>query len=194
MAIPPGNYDLRHALNNITPATRRLGLGNVLQTLINGHNALMAQTDLGLAVDSGLVTKSTGGGTLTVGGSIANGNWFTVTFVSASYPATVTPGLIVGPVNIVTGDTTTTVAAKVAAAINANQALASIGVTATSSAAVATVVAFGTAGNSVTMTAQLSSGAVITVTPTAITGGTTTGTGVVSRYAAAFPLTPLSSL
>lgn len=193
MALPPGNYNAQHALNDLAPITRRVKLGDILDTLIRGHNALMAQTDVGLAVDSGLVTKSTGGGTLTVGGSIANGNWVTVTFVSASYPATVTPGLIVGPVNIVTADTTTTVAAKIAAAINANQALSNIGVSATSSAAVATVVAFGTAGNSLTMTAQLSSGAAITVTPAAITGGAGTGS-VVSRYAAAYPLMPLNQL
>jgi hypothetical protein len=190
MAMPPGNYDLKYALNHIHPATARAKLGDILDTLIRAHNALMAQSDVGLAVDGG-ATYNTGGGTLTVGGTIANGNWFTVTFVNPSMPLLVTPGLIVGPINIVTADTTTTVATKLAAAINANQTLTNYGVVASSSAAVVTVKVLGAVAASTVMTAQLSAGAAITVTPANPTGGAGT---VVSRNAAAFPLTPLSLL
>jgi hypothetical protein len=190
MASPPGNFDLRTALNNMLPVTSRAKLGDVLNTLINAVNALAAQADIGLAVDAG-ATYSTTGGTLTVAGTITNGNWVTVTFVNASLPLLVTPGLVVGPINIVTGDTVTTFAAKLVVAINTNQTLTNYGYVASNSAGVVTAKALGAIGNSTVMTAQLSAGATITVTPVNPSGG---AGAVVARNTTAYALTPLSRL
>lgn len=190
MTMPPGNYDLKKALNTMHPTLARLHFGDVMTTLIAAVNALAAQADIGLAIDAG-VTYNSGGGTLTVAGSVTNGNWFTVTFVNASLPLLVTPGVVVGPINIVTADTATTIAAKLVLAINANRILTDYGYAATNAAGVVSVKSVGLIGNSTVMTAQLSAGATVTVTPAAPTGG---AGAVVARNTAAFPLTPLSLL
>jgi hypothetical protein len=184
-----GQYSAQDALNRCMPIAKRVKLGDILNTLINAVNALAAQADFGGAVDAGAAAYGTG--TLTVGGAIANGNWFTVTLVNASMPPLVTPGLVIGPIPIVTADTTTTVATKLAAALNANLTLINLGFMATSSGAVVTVDALGLAGNDTVMTAQLSAGAAITVAAV----NPANGTGAVSpRNAALFAITQLSAI
>lgn len=187
MALPPGNYNAQHALNDFAPITRRVKLGDMLNTIVNAINALAVQADVGMAIDAGATFAS---GTLTVAGTQTAGNSFTTTFTNASLPAFVS-GVTVGPVNIVAGDTATTVAAKLVLAINGNLALTNAGVVATNSAGVVTVKAPGTVGASFVLTSTLSAGASVTVTASNPSGG---GGAVVSRNAAMFPLTPLNQL
>lgn len=73
--------------------------------------------------------------TITIGGTITNGDTVTATFTNPGLP---TAGESV-TVPVVTADTTTTIAAKMAAAINADAALNALGITATSAVAVVTV-------------------------------------------------------
>lgn len=73
--------------------------------------------------------------TVTVGGTITNLDVATLTFTAALLATGTEPVHY----NIVTADTTTTIAAGLAAAINADTKLAALGITATSAAAVITV-------------------------------------------------------
>ena len=191
MANPVGNYDIIRALNTSSPIARRVQLGTLLNNLVSAVNAMAIQNDIGLAFDTLQLTYNTAGGTYTIAGSIANGNFFTVTLVNASFPALVTPGLIIGPIQIVTADTVTTVAAKLVKALNANLALTAAGIVASNVAGVVTVKVPGTTAT--TLTATLSPGAVITVTPVNIAAASGTGT-VVSRMSAAFSIPPLNTI
>lgn len=73
--------------------------------------------------------------TVTVGGTITNLDVATLTFTAAL----LNTGTEAVHYNIVTADTTTTIAAGLAAAINADAALKALGITATSAAAIITV-------------------------------------------------------
>lgn len=184
-----GNYGLEHALNKLAPAARRANLGTMLKTMISIMNIATAQNDIALAVNAGDVAFASG--TLTIAGSVTNGDWFTVTFVNSAAPLLVSPGIVIGPVNIVGADTATTIAVKLKNLLNANLTLMQLGYNATNSAGVVTVKGPGAATNSLVMTAQRSAGATVTVTPVNPSSGTGT---VVSRLAAAYPLTPLGNL
>ena len=191
MAKPVGNYDIVRALNTSSPVARRIQLGTLLNNLVNAVNAMAAQNDAGLAFDAQAASLTySSGGTYTIGGSIANGNWFTVTLVNPNIPSLVTPGLTVGPVQIVTADTTTTVATKLAAALNASVTLMAAGIACASAAAVVTIKVPGAVGTT-TLTSTLSSGAAITVTAV----NTTQGAGTIpSRLVAAFAIQPLNQI
>lgn len=188
MTAQQGNYNLQDALNRALPVFKRFGMGDWVVAVTNAINAMNAQGDMASAFVAGNIAL--GSGTVTIGGSIANGNSFTVAFVCSTIPALVTPGVIIGPIAIVTADTTTTVATKLTAAIQASATLLNSGITATSSGAVVTVKAPGVAGNSLVMTPALSSGAVITVTATSVTSGTG---AVVGRNAGLYNIPTVAS-
>lgn len=157
-----GNYPPQDALNRALPVFGRVKLGDQLQHLIDAVNGLALIVDVNQGLASGGVVNGTV--TATMAGTIAAADTFTLTVVNASVPSLVTPGIAVGPVAVVAGDTTTTVAAKAAAAVNAKKTLASLGIVASSAAAVATIRQPGVIANSTTITSTLSGGAVLTVT------------------------------
>jgi hypothetical protein len=177
-----GNYDLLNALNECMPVARRAQLGVWMFAMEKAVTSLLAQSDVGAAVDAG---ATYGTGTLTVAGTITNGDSFRVTLVNPSIPAMVTPGLVVGSIAVVTADTVTTIATKLTAALNGNATLTNNGYVASSSAGVVTLKAPGT-GSATTLTAQLSPGATETVTPVNVTAGT--GGAVVARASVITPI------
>ncbi len=102
----------------------------------------------------------------TMSGSITNGDTFAVIFTSSALtgsPITIT-------VPVVTADTLTTLAAKLAAAINANTVLAAAGVYAKSVAAVATIYQPAALSPQITYTDTEGSSATVTLS----SGGTST--------------------
>lgn len=184
MANPPGNYDLQRALNSMNPVSRRIKLGDLLNTLITQTNAAAVQQDINTALASGSVAQASG--TITVGGTATAGNTYTIQFVNAGTPSLVTPGVsIVG--TVVTGSLNNT-AAQIAAQINAQPVLFAAGVTASVASAVVTVRQPGVIGNGLTITAT-PVGAV-TTTATSLTGGT----GAVVARAAAAPIQALNTI
>jgi hypothetical protein len=96
--------------------------------------------------------------TVTFGGAIANGDSASVSIVSSSISGTTATLTL----PVITGDTTTTMAAKLVAAVSANSALSTAGVYAQSSNAVVSLYAPGTLQPPFTVTA--SNGASLTMT------------------------------
>lgn len=136
--------------------------------------------------------------TITIGGTITNGDTLTATFANASLPI----GSEAVTIPVVTADTTTTLATKLAAAINADANLLALGFSATSAAAVVTVSfpsfapGSGAAGNGVQANANLTQITISTTgssTETGTVATTTTGTALGSAIAA-FGLTALTVL
>lgn len=183
------DYNLVHALDNLAPALKRARFGKQFDNLMKAVNILLLQSDVNAAFDAGAMAF--GSGTVTIASTITAGDFFTITLVNSAVPSLVSPGIVIGPVNAVTSDTVTLVAAKLVTLLNANQILIGLGYTATNSAGVVTLKTTGTAGNSLVMTATKSAGATFTVTPANPTGGTG---AVVPRLSAAFTLTPPSTL
>jgi hypothetical protein len=185
-----GSYTLQDALNRALPVFKRMLFGDRLDTLMKAVAAHNTQIDALMALTTaGGIT--TGSGTIAVGGSVTNGDYITsITVTNALVPSLVS-GTSVGPIAIVTADTTTTVATKIAAALNANTVLAALGYIATSSTTTVTLTTIGLAGASTTWSTALSSGATITLTPTNASGG---AGAIVGRNATAYPLPTLASI
>lgn len=180
------NYDLRHALNNVSPATRRLLLGNWVNKVNDAVNYALFQTDINSALANATVANASG--TVTAGGSVAAGNTWTLQFVNASVPALVTPGITLSG-TAVTGETLTTLAAKIAVLVQANAVLRTAGVSATSAAAVLTVRQPGVLGNTLVLTSGVSASLTLTVVQPA------SGTGAIgTRGVAAFAIPLLNTL
>lgn len=137
------------------------------------------------------------GYTLTVGGTITNGDTITATFKNPNLPGT---GSVAVVVPVVTADTTTTLAAKLAAAINANAVLAALAIVAAAAVAVVTVTfpsvapgpgaaGTGTFANLTTVSTAITGGATETLTVAVLTNGIKLGTTL-----AAFGLTAIAVL
>ena len=157
MANPPGNPSAIDALNRSMPAAKRVNLGQLLANLVASVNGIAQNMDNSGSRVNASVTN-------TIGGSITNGDTFTVTFINPNVPALVTPGITVGPVSIVGADTTTTVAAKFAALVNGSAPLKGLNISADSTAAVAHAYHAGLIGNNTTLSTALKGGATITTT------------------------------
>lgn len=147
-----GAWNLQSLLNRLTPGAAHAHLGDVLYTLINQHNALLAHLD---SVSQTPVNASV---TLTIAGTMTVGNTVSLTFTNALLPALV-GGVGLGAIAVVSGDTATLLAARIAAAITANT---KIPLTATNASGVVTIVQPGMVGNSTTVSVALSSGATVT--------------------------------
>jgi hypothetical protein len=192
MAAQQGQYNLQDALNRALRVFARCQFGTMLQQIINAVNAGSVQNDIGLAIDAGLLTAF-GSGTLTIAGTVAAGNTFNVAVVNtvpALTPLLAAPGVTIGPIAVIAGDTVTTIATRLAAALNANQVLTNYTTLATSAAGVVTLKTPGVPGNTFTLTPTLSPGAVLTVTAVNPSGGTGTW---IARSAVNFAMPNLNS-
>jgi hypothetical protein len=125
---------------------------------------------------------------ITIGGTITNNDTIVATFTNPNLPG----GSEAVTIPVVTADTTTTLAAKLAAAINADTNLAGLAITASSVAAVVTVqfpsVAPGESnsytGPPLANTTQISTAVTGGASETAVVGVTETGTAIGSAITA----------
>lgn len=186
MAAPRGNYNLIQALNNQAPVFKRVGLGTLLNNLVNAVNALSLQLDQAAALAYGIAAVSSG--SITVGGTITAGNTYTMTFIDAGVPSLVTPGVTLTG-TVVAGDTVTTIAARIAAAINANLTLDTAGLLVASTAGVVTVKMPGAAGATLVVTSSATG--TLTLTAVSPTGGTGP---IILQNAAAYTLPVLNTI
>lgn len=175
-----GSYPLQDALNRCLPVAKRAKLGDMLAGLIASVNGLALRMD-----QSGTAANAIA--SITAGGTITAGDTYTVTFINPNFPALASPGVTVGPGSVAAADTTTTIAAAIAGLVNNSTTLATAGITASSTAAIAKTAQTGTIGNSTTVTAALKGGATLTLTIAnagVAAGGTGTfGTGNSAKYA-----------
>jgi hypothetical protein len=153
-----GNYALQDALNRCLPVAKRAGLGDLLNSLINGVNGLAARMDAA----GGQTVNATA--TNTVTGTIHAGDTYTIKVINPKIAALASPGLTMGPGLVGAGDTLVTIAAEIAALVNGNPLMIAEGISATASSSVVTTAQAGTIGNASTFSAALSAGASVVLT------------------------------
>ena len=144
------------------PLTYTDGSGQVTHYSYNSSGQLLTLTDA-----NSNVTKLTytGSATATIGGTKTTGDILTITV----HDAGLTGGQEAVNYTVLSTDTLTTIAAGLTAAINADAHLSSIGVRATSAAAVITLLS--TSVNFTSYTESVSTGATETITLTAASAG-----------------------
>lgn len=175
-----GHPSHQDALNRMSPAAAKAGLGDVIYDIINKVNAALKRLD---AAGTALVSATVAA--VYTGSGLAAADTTAITITNSKINGLpVTKTLTLGA-----GETVTTVAAKMATLINNDTVLATANISAVSNAGTLTISEPGTVGNSTVATGTFSAHGTVTIANSGtLSGGAGTfGTDNFATFGIALP-------